>query len=67
LPSFIISVLTSFTYNADGNLTNDGNHTYVYDAEDRLIGAMDKGQYDRAVHLLADGLRKTMTTADNAP
>jgi hypothetical protein len=28
---------TSFTYDDDGNLINDGTKTYVYDAENRLI------------------------------
>lgn len=33
-----------FQYDAAGNLTNDGNHTYTYDAENRLI-SVDGGSY----------------------
>ena len=29
--------ITSMTYDAAGNITNDGLHTYTYDAENRLI------------------------------
>jgi RHS repeat-associated protein len=29
----------AFTYDANGNLTSDGTHTYVYDIENRLVGA----------------------------
>ena len=29
----------SFTYDANGNLTNDGSTAYVYDAENRLVSA----------------------------
>jgi RHS repeat-associated protein len=32
-----------FVYDAAGNLTNDGNHTYTYDAENR-ISQVDAGQ-----------------------
>jgi RHS repeat-associated protein len=33
---------TGVTYDASGNMTNDGNHTYTYDAENRLI-SVDNG------------------------
>src|SRR3546814_7128951 len=29
----------SFTYDANGNLTSDGSTTYLYDIENRLVGA----------------------------
>ncbi|HWR14122.1 MAG TPA: RHS repeat-associated core domain-containing protein [Terriglobales bacterium] len=41
---------SSISYDAAGNITNDGNHTYAYDAENRLIsvdnGATATYQYD---------------------
>ncbi len=33
---------TTYSYDANGNLINDGNHTYQYDAQNRLI-AIDNG------------------------
>ena len=30
--------VSAWTYDDAGNVTNDGNHTYQYDAENRLIG-----------------------------
>lgn len=32
----------NYTYDAAGNVTNDGTHTYIYDAESRLV-SMDGG------------------------
>jgi RHS repeat-associated protein len=34
---------TGVTYDASGNMTSDGNHTYAYDAENRLV-SVDNGQ-----------------------
>jgi len=34
-------VSTTFTYDANGNLTNDGQYIYTYDAFNRLISAID--------------------------
>jgi len=42
------------TYDANGNLTSDGTHTYGYDAENRLVSASGAGD--------AQGRRKTVTT-----
>src|SRR5207244_3742196 len=28
---------TNYSYDANGNVTNDGNHTYTYDSENRLV------------------------------
>jgi len=36
-PQRSISPNTSFTYDAAENLTNDGSHSYFYDAENRLV------------------------------
>ena len=33
---------TSYTYDVNGNVTNDGTHTYAYDAENRLV-SVDSG------------------------
>ena len=32
-----------YAYDANGNMTNDGNNTLVYDAENRLLGATNGG------------------------
>ncbi|MEW6131237.1 MAG: RHS repeat-associated core domain-containing protein, partial [Acidobacteriota bacterium] len=32
----------SYTYDANGNVTNDGSHTYTYDAENRIV-SVDSG------------------------
>ena len=40
------------TYDDNGNLTNDGERTYVYDAENRLTDAQGQGwKYHRLFHL----------------
>src|SRR5262249_21744916 len=42
---------TSYLYDAAGNLTNDGSHTYTYDSENRLVsvdgGATASYAYDQ--------------------
>lgn len=38
---------TNYTYDAAGNVTNDGAHTYVYDAENRVVN-LDSGAYTYA-------------------
>ena len=44
-------VTKNYTYDAAGNVTNDGTHTYQYDAEDRVVsvdgGATANYQYDQ--------------------
>src|SRR5690606_33192135 len=52
------------TYDDKGNLTSDGERTYVYDAENRLTEVKDKEDKTIASFTYrADGMRKTMTTA----
>ena len=55
----------SFTYDAAGNIINDGNHTYTYDAEGRML-TVDSGStatytYD------AEGKRVEETIGGGAP
>jgi YD repeat-containing protein len=33
--------LAGYQYDAAGNMTNDGSHTYTYDAENRIISVDD--------------------------
>lgn len=49
------------TYDANGNLTSDGTHTYGYDAENRLVSASGAGT-GAAYTFDAQGRRKTVTT-----
>src|SRR5690606_2843599 len=54
---------TSYMHDANGNLKNDGNRTYVYDVENRLIANKDSGGNTiTSVTYLAVGRRKRMTT-----
>jgi RHS repeat-associated protein len=53
-----------YTYDAAGNLTADGNHTYIYDAENRLT-ALDGGSTATYVY---DALgRRMMKTVGSTP
>jgi YD repeat-containing protein len=49
--------ITSMTYDAAGNIINDGLHTYTYDAENRLIkvdnGSVATYSYDAFGHRVA--------------
>ncbi|MGH9715358.1 MAG: hypothetical protein ACRD4R_01305, partial [Candidatus Acidiferrales bacterium] len=52
-----------FTYDAAGNLLNDGNHSYTYDAENRIVtvdGGAASYVYD------AEGRRVRKTVAGGA-
>ncbi len=49
------------TYDANGNLTSDGTHTYGYDAENRLVSASGAGT-GGTYTFDAQGRRKTVTT-----
>lgn len=54
---------TAYTHDANGNLTSDGNKTYVYDNEDRLIAVKDSnGNTIASFTYDSKGMRKTMTT-----
>jgi YD repeat-containing protein len=55
---------TGYTYDENGNLTNDGIRTYVYDAENRLLEVKEGGNTLASFTYRADGMRKTMTTAE---
>jgi RHS repeat-associated protein len=55
---------TGYTYDENGNLTDDGTRTYVYDAETRLLEVKEGGNTLASFTYRADGMRKTMTTAE---
>src|SRR5690606_28509466 len=38
-----IEGLSGITYDANGNLTNDGTHAFTYDTENRLVGRSGGG------------------------
>jgi RHS repeat-associated protein len=50
----------SFTYDADGNLTNDGNHTYQYDAENRIVSVDGGGTASYAYDYRNRRVKKTV-------
>ncbi len=50
------------TYDANGNLTSDGTHTYGYDSENRLVSASGAGT-GGTYTFDAQGRRKTVTTS----
>ncbi len=52
----------TYSYDADGNLTQDGTWTYSYDAENRLISVTKSGQTLNFVYdYLGRRIRKTVT------
>ena len=63
--------LASFTYDANGNLTSDGNTDYLYDVENRLVQAKVKAsgvvtaslRYDPLGRLYETGPSLTANTA----
>ncbi len=56
------SVTTSFSYDANGNITGDGIHAYVYNQADRLA-TVDPGPNPRATYLYDGGGRRVVKTA----
>src|SRR5262249_58184245 len=46
----------SIVYDANGNLIDDGDRAYQWDAENRLLSVVSKSQPDRAVTFRYDGL-----------
>ena len=55
-----------FSYDANGNLVSDDQHTYSWDAENRLIGIGYKAQPSKKTALTYDGLgRRTAITTTN--
>jgi RHS repeat-associated protein len=53
----------SFTYDAAGNITNDGSHTYSYDAEGRVL-KVDGGTTNTYVYN-SRGMRAALAGAEN--
>jgi RHS repeat-associated protein len=56
----------TLTYDADGNLVSDGQRSYTWDAENRLIGISFPGQAGKATIFTYDGLGRR-TTMSNTP
>ena len=57
----------SLIYNANGNLTADGQRTYTWDADDRLIGIGYPGQPGKQTAFAYDGLGRRITIASTPP
>ena len=50
-----------YSYDTAGNLTNDGNHTYIYDAENKINGCnAGKGGWGSIAGKLANHLDRTV-------
>lgn len=44
LNQYAVAGVSNFTYDANGNLTSDGNRTYLYDIENRLVKVTKDGR-----------------------
>jgi RHS repeat-associated protein len=53
----------AFTFDADGNLTSDGQRTYTWDAENRLVAIAYPGHGGKATTFAYDGLGRRIQTA----
>jgi RHS repeat-associated core domain len=56
----------SFTYDANGNLTDDGVRTYNWDADNRLINIVSKADPTQVVALRYDGLGRRIAIVSAA-
>jgi len=50
---FVPTATESFGYDADGNLTNDGRWTFIWDAENRLVSM-------QAIRTVPSGAKKKL-------
>ena len=57
----------ALTFDAVGNLTSDGQRTYTWDAENRLIGITYPGVSGKATAFTYDGLGRRVTIASTPP
>jgi RHS repeat-associated protein len=55
------------TYDANGNLTSDGQRTYAWDAENRLVGITYPGVSGKATAFTYDGLDRRATISSTPP
>lgn len=55
----------SYTHDANGNLTNDGQRTYAWDAENRLVGIGYGGS--GTTEFRYDGLGRRLAIIENSP
>jgi RHS repeat-associated protein len=57
----------ALTYDAVGNLTSDGQRTYAWDAENRLVSITYPGQPGKQTAFTYDGLSRRRTIASTPP
>jgi RHS repeat-associated protein len=57
----------ALTFDANGNLTSDGQRTYAWDAENRLIGITYPGVSGKATAFTYDGLGRRATISSTSP
>ncbi|WIM09099.1 MAG: hypothetical protein OJF58_000050 [Enhydrobacter sp.] len=57
----------TLTFDADGSLTSDGQRTYSWDAENRLVGIAYPGQPGKATAFTYDGLGRRVSIASTPP
>jgi RHS repeat-associated protein len=57
----------ALTYDANGNLTADGQRTYAWDAENRLVGIGYPGTPGKATAFTYDGLGRRATVSSTPP
>ena len=57
----------ALTFDANGNLTADGQRTYAWDAENRLVGITYPGVSGKATAFTYDGLSRRATISSTPP
>ncbi|MBS0522228.1 MAG: hypothetical protein JSS04_01230, partial [Proteobacteria bacterium] len=57
----------ALTFDANGNLTSDGQRTYAWDAENRLVGITYLGVSGKATAFTYDGLGRRATISSTPP
>ena len=57
----------ALTFDANGNLTSDGQRTYAWDAENRLVGITYPGVSGKATAFTYDGLGRRATISSTPP
>ena len=55
----------SYSYDANGNVTDDGVRTYTWDADNRLVGVVYKAQPSRTTTFRYDGLGRRIAIVTN--
>ena len=60
-----LNQVASFFYDADGNLLDDGQRTYTWDAENRLLSVTSKTQAGKSTTFRYDGLDRRIAIITN--